>query len=62
MACIALCDWLRLTSGMVLFFVHVVSARILRATLTQKIFTSIFLSMVSCPAITAGPSTEKEEL
>ena len=38
-----------------------VSARIIRATLTQKIFTSICLSMVSCSAITVGPSTEKEE-
>src|SRR3954470_20395058 len=32
-----------------------------KATLTQKIFTSICLSMVSCLAITVGPSMEKEE-
>ena len=38
------------------------SARIRSITLTQKPFTSTCCSMVSCPVIIAGPSTEKEGL
>ena len=63
MACIIFSVWLRKTSRrMVLFLVHVVSARIRMITLPQKPFTSTCCSPVSCPVIIVGPSTEKEGL
>jgi hypothetical protein len=60
MACILLLVWLRQTSRIVLYLVHVMFARIRRITLPQISFTATCLGPVSCPAIITGPSTEKD--
>jgi len=62
MACIVFSMWLRQTSRMVLFFVHVINARIRGITLPQEPYTPTCCEKASCPIIFVGPSTEKEGL
>jgi hypothetical protein len=62
LSCIILSVWLRQTSGMVLFVVHVVSVRIRMITLPQKSFTSTYYGSISCPIIIVEPNMDKEGL